>query len=54
MARRAYAFVVYQWRLPGGERPIRGRNVAELHRRHGGWSMDMLGDLTGLKELLER
>jgi hypothetical protein len=49
-----HAFVVYQWRLPPGERPIRGRNVTELHRRNGKWMLDMLGDFTDFKELLER
>jgi hypothetical protein len=48
------AFVIYQWRLPAGERPIRGRNVAELHRRDGKWRMVMLGDFTNLRELLEK
>ena len=49
-----HAFVVYQWRLPAGERPIRGRNVTELHRRNGRWLMDMMADFTGIKEAYER
>lgn len=49
-----HAFVVYQWRLPSTERPIRGRNVTELHRRNGEWKLDMLADFVDLKELLER
>lgn len=48
-----HAFVVYQWRLPEGERPIRGRNVNELHRRNGKWLLDMAADFTSIKEAFE-
>jgi hypothetical protein len=48
-----HAFVVYQFTLPSGERPIRGRQVVELHRRNGRWMLDMLSDFTDLKELVE-
>jgi hypothetical protein len=48
------AFVIYQWRLPQGERPIRGVQAAELRRVGGQWRLKMLGDFEGMRELLAR
>jgi hypothetical protein len=47
-----HAFVIYRWRLPQGERPIRSAQTMELHRVGGLWRLDMLADFEGLRELL--
>ena len=46
------AFVVYQWRLPASERPIRGVQAMELRRVNGQWKLRMLADFEGLREFL--
>jgi hypothetical protein len=48
------AFVIYQWRLPEGERPIRGVQAMELRRVGGQWWLKMLADFEGLREMLAR
>ena len=48
------AFVVYQWRLPVAERPIRGVEAMELRRVGGQWRLKMLADFEGLREMLAR
>lgn len=48
------AFVIYRWRLPGGERPIRGVQAMELRRIKGQWRLKMLADFEGLREMLTR
>jgi hypothetical protein len=48
------AFVIYQWRLPPGERPIRGAQAMELRRVGGQWRLKMLADFEGLREMLAR
>jgi len=48
------AFVIYQWRLPSSERPIRGVQAMELRRVGGQWRLKMLADFEGLRELLAR
>ena len=49
-----HAFVVYRWRLPQGERPLRGAMANELHRVNGRWYLDMLADFESLRDLLAR
>jgi hypothetical protein len=46
------AYVVYQWRLPASERPIRGVQAMELRRLNGQWKLRMLADFEGLREFL--
>jgi hypothetical protein len=46
------AFVIYQWRLPAAERPIRGVQAMELRRVGGKWRLKMLADFEGLREML--
>jgi hypothetical protein len=46
------AYVVYQWRLPSTERPIRGVQAMELRRVNGQWKLTMLADFEGLREFL--
>ena len=46
------AYVVYQWRLPASERPIRGVQAMELRRVNGQWKLRMLADFEGLREFL--
>jgi hypothetical protein len=46
------AYVVYQWRLPASERPIRGVEAMELRRVSGQWRLKMLADFEGLREAL--
>jgi hypothetical protein len=46
------AYVVYQWRLPASERPIRSVQAMELRRVDGQWRLKMLADFEGLRELL--
>jgi hypothetical protein len=48
------AFVIYQWRLPEGERPMRGVQAMELRRTGGHWWLKMLADFEGLREMLAR
>ena len=48
------AFVIYQWRLPAAERPIRGVQAMELRRVGGQWRLKMLADFEGLREMLAR
>ncbi len=48
------AFVIYQWRLPAAERPIRGVQAMELRRVEGQWRLKMLADFEGLREMLAR
>ena len=48
------AFVIYRWRLPQGERPIRGVQAMELRRVGGQWRLKMLADFEGLREMLAR
>ena|SRR5438876_498604 len=48
------AFVIYQWRLPAAERPIRGVQAMELRRVGGEWRLKMLADFEGLREMLAR
>jgi hypothetical protein len=48
------AFVIYQWRLPAAERPIRGVQAMELRRIKGQWRLKMLADFEGLREMLTR
>jgi hypothetical protein len=48
------AFVIYQWRLPAEERPIRGVQAMELRRVSGQWRLKMLADFEGLREMLAR
>ena len=48
------ALVIYQWRLPVGERPIRGVQAMELRRVGGQWRLKMLADFEGLREMLAR
>jgi hypothetical protein len=48
------AFVIYQWRLPASERPIRGVQAMELRRVGGQWWLEMLADFEGLREMLTR
>jgi hypothetical protein len=48
------AFVIYQWRLPATERPIRGVQAMELRRVGGQWRLKMLADFEGLREMLAR
>jgi len=48
----ARAYVIYQWRLPASEPPIRGVQAMELHRVGGQWRLKMLADFEGLRELL--
>jgi hypothetical protein len=48
------AFVIYQWRLPAAERPIRGVQAMELRRVKGQWCLKMLADFEGLREMLTR
>ena len=48
------AFVIYQWRLPAAERPIRGVQAMELRRVRGQWRLKMLADFEGLREMLAR
>ncbi|HET7612704.1 MAG TPA: hypothetical protein VFK26_02165 [Gemmatimonadaceae bacterium] len=46
------AYVVYQWKLPASERPIRGVQAMELRRVNGQWKLKMLADFEGLREFL--
>jgi hypothetical protein len=46
------AYVIYQWRLPANERPIRGVQAMELRRVAGQWRLKMLADFEGLREFL--
>jgi len=46
------SFVVYRWRLPAGERPLRGAQVSELRRVGNEWRLTMLADFEGLRQLL--
>jgi hypothetical protein len=46
------AFVIYQWRLPATERPIRGVQAMELRQVGGQWRLKMLADFEGLREML--
>ena len=46
------AYVVYQWKLPASERPIRGVQAIELRRVNGQWKLKMLADFEGLREFL--
>ena len=48
------AFVIYRWRLPAGERPIRGVQATELRQVGGQWRLKMLADFEGLREMLAR
>lgn len=48
------AYIVYQWRLPQGEPPIRSAQAMELHRVGGQWRLNMLADFESLRELLAR
>lgn len=48
------AFVIYQWRLPAGERPIRGVQAMELRGVSGQWRLKMLADFEGSREMLAR
>ena len=49
-----HAFVIYSWKLPTTERPIRGAQTMELHRIKGEWYLDMLADFESLRDLLAR
>jgi len=46
------AYVVYQWRLPASERPIRGVQAMELRRLNGQWKLKMLADFEELRDFL--
>ena len=46
------SYVVYQWKLPASERPIRGVQAMELRRVNGQWKLTMLADFEGLREFL--
>jgi len=46
------AYVVYQWRLPASERPIRGVQAMELRRVNGQWKLKMLADFEELRDFL--
>lgn len=48
------AYVVWQWKLPSNERPIRNPNATMLVRYMDKWWLDMLTDFEGLRQLLAR
>jgi hypothetical protein len=48
------AYVVWQWKLPTDERPIRGPAAMKLVRQSGKWWLDMLTDFEGLRQMLVR
>jgi hypothetical protein len=48
------AYVVWQWKLPAGERPIRGPAAMKLVKERGKWWLDMLTDFEGLRQMLIR
>ena len=48
------AYVIWQWKLPSNERPIRSRDAMMLVRHKNKWWLDMLTDFEGLRHMLAR